>query len=61
MFKNVGVVIKAFNNPSDLEIDSIALLMNTLCKHCAHNRVYVENANRVVYPKTLLIYTHIKI
>ena len=45
MFKNVGVVIKAFNNPSNLEIDSIALLMNTLCKHFSNVYINEQNIN----------------
>ena len=45
MFKNVGVVIKAFNNPSDLEIDSIALLMSTLCKHFSNVYINEQNIN----------------
>jgi Predicted sugar kinase len=45
MFKNIGVVIKAFNNPSDLEIDSIALLMSTLCKHFSNVYINEQNIN----------------
>ena len=45
MFKNVGVVIKAFNNPSDLEIDSVELLMSTLCKHFPNVYINEQNTN----------------
>lgn len=50
MFKNVGVVIKTFNNPSDLEIDSIELLMSTLCKHFSN--VYINERN-INFPQDL--------
>ncbi len=50
MFKNVGVVIKAFNNPSDLEIDSIELLISTLCKHFSN--VYINEQN-INFPQDL--------
>ena len=50
MFKNVGVVIKAFNNPSDSEIDSVVLLMSTLCKHFSN--VYINEQN-INFPRDL--------